>query len=153
MLEVILLHLYYHGGSANHGCEAIVRSTNGILNTPMTLWSFDPIEDRNYLNNLDITIKDDQYNPIKYKSPAYLLCAIEHKLLGNDYAFTKKGHKSFLREVHRNDLCLSIGGDNYCYSGVEELGYYNRMLKKKGAKTVLWGCSVDSDVLDRKSVV
>ena len=27
-----MIVLYYHGGSANHGCEAIVRSTYKILN-------------------------------------------------------------------------------------------------------------------------
>ena len=30
-----MINLYYHGGSANHGCEAIVRSTAKILNVPV----------------------------------------------------------------------------------------------------------------------
>ena len=28
-----MIKLYYHGSSENHGCEAIIRSTNKILNT------------------------------------------------------------------------------------------------------------------------
>ena len=72
---------------------------------------------------------------------------MEHKLLGSDYGFVREGHRDFLREVHTGDICLSIGGDNYCYSGVENLGFYNKMLKKAGAKTVLWGCSIEPSVL------
>lgn len=47
---------------------------------------------------------------------------------------------------------MSIGGDNYCYSGVDKLGYYNRMIHEKGAKTVLWGCSVEPSVLNDKVI-
>ena len=34
-----MINLYYHGGSANHGCEAIVRSTAKILNVPIRLFT------------------------------------------------------------------------------------------------------------------
>ena len=39
------IRLYYHGGSANHGCEAIVRSTAKILGVEPTLFSASPDED------------------------------------------------------------------------------------------------------------
>ena len=32
-MEEKMIKLYYHGSSENHGCEAIIRSTNKILNT------------------------------------------------------------------------------------------------------------------------
>ena len=43
--------LYGHGGSANHGCEALVRTTAELLdykNNRITLASFRPDDDRKY---------------------------------------------------------------------------------------------------------
>ncbi len=142
-----MIHLYYHGGSANHGCEAIVRSTDAILDRPLTLWSTAPEEDRKYGLDRIVDLRWDVQSTVKKGSVEYFRCALEHKLLGSDYRFMKAFHKTFLNEVRPGDICMSIGGDNYCYSGVEDLGYYNRMLKSRGAKTVLWGCSVDPTVL------
>ena len=42
------LLLYPHGGSGNHGCEAIVRSTLKIMPADATLFSDNPDEDRRY---------------------------------------------------------------------------------------------------------
>jgi polysaccharide pyruvyl transferase WcaK-like protein len=42
-------------------------------------------------------------------------------------------------------LCLSIGGDNYCYGIPRWIYYTNRKAIEKGSKTVFWGCSVDPD--------
>ena len=41
------LLLYPHGGSGNHGCEAIVRSTLKMIPTA-TLFSSNPDEDKRY---------------------------------------------------------------------------------------------------------
>ena len=147
-----MLHLYYHGGSANHGCEAIVRSTAKILNQPLTLWSKTPDEDIRYGLGMVADVRSDIYKPVKKRSLSYIQCALEHKLAGSDYGFVRAGHRELLQAVRPGDFCLSIGGDNYCYSGVEELGYYNRMLKKKGAKTVLWGCSVEPSSLSKEVI-
>ena len=39
------IYLYAHGGSGNHGCEAIVRSTLDLLkDTPFEKKNFDIIE-------------------------------------------------------------------------------------------------------------
>ena len=147
-----MIHLYYHGGSANHGCEAIVRSTEKILDHPMTLWTTAPEEDRAYGLDRIVTVRHDVPTPIRRGSLSYYRCALEHKLTGSDYLFTRKLHETLLEGIRPGDICMSIGGDNYCYSGVEDLGYYNRMLKSRGARTVLWGCSVDPAVLTREVV-
>lgn len=147
-----MIHLYYHGGSANHGCEAIVRSTKKLLKEQMVLWSSSPEEDRCYGIDKIVSLRHDVQTPAKKKSLVYYLCALEHKMLGSDYSFTKIQHKTLLKEIRPGDICISIGGDNYCYSGVENLGYFNRMLKSRGAKTVLWGCSVDPHILTKTVV-
>ena len=42
--------LYMHGGSGNHGCEAIVRTTAQLLGGPkdLVLWSWAKEEDFRY---------------------------------------------------------------------------------------------------------
>lgn len=142
-----MINLYYHGGSANHGCEAIVRSTTKILDVPVRLFTTSPEEDIQYGLKEIVEVVADRERKLEKKSLEYLLCAIKHKLTGTDYEFVKHSHRDFLRQISKGDICLSIGGDNYCYNGVDRLGYYNRMLRKKGAKTVLWGCSIEPSIL------
>lgn len=42
------VYFYFHAGSANHGCEAIVRSTQAMLNVRPILFSDSPEQDRDY---------------------------------------------------------------------------------------------------------
>ena len=142
-----MIVLYYHGGSANHGCEAIVRSTQCILSQPLTLFSSAADEDILYHLDRIVTVCEDTYVPVREDSPRYLISAACRKLHQSDFKFIEFGHKSFFSAIHKGDICLSIGGDNYCYAGTDKLGYYNIILHRKGAKTVLWGCSIEPSVL------
>lgn len=142
-----MIHLYYHAGSGNHGCEAIVRSTVKMLGQPMTLWSVSPDEDYAYRLNDVIKIDEDKADALSKTWWKYYYSAISHKLTGSDYRFIQMTHSAFRKAVKPGDICLSIGGDNYCYSGTDILGYYNRMLRERGAKTVLWGCSIEPDCI------
>ena len=59
-MDVGKVILYAHGGSANHGCEAIVRSTMQILNDKFSqfiLFSNEPAEDERYEINKLANIK------------------------------------------------------------------------------------------------
>lgn len=135
--------MYYHGGSGNHGCEAIVRSTCKILNREMTLYSSLPEEDFKY--NLDsvVNIKPDLKRNLNRKSIEYIASVLSHYIRKDDYGFIVNMNKSFFSDAEKGDIYLSIGGDNYCYKGTDILSYYNEKLHKCGAKTVLWGCSVE----------
>lgn len=51
-------------------------------------------------------------------------------------------------------LNISIGGDNYCYENMlERLIMSNRMFHSGGAKTVLYGCSIEPEVLKSKEII
>lgn len=139
--------LYYHVGSENHGCEAIVRSTAKILNTDLILYSRNPDSDRSYGIDKVVKLKEDTNKPVEYHSVKWFIAALHYKLTNTDYIAIKYAHREFFSQVREGDICLSIGGDNYCYSGQDIIGYYNRVLHEKRAKTVLWGCSVEPDVL------
>lgn len=147
-----MIGLYYHGGSANHGCEAIVRSTYKILNEPITLFSSSIDEEKKYGVDNIVNVEEDVYRPVKRSSLRYIDSALYSKIYRSDYKFIKYGHRKFLDSISKGDICLSIGGDNYCYAGTDKLGFYNRMLHEKGAKTVLWGCSIEPSALTEKVI-
>ena len=141
-----MINLYYHGGSENHGCEAIVRSTAKMLNTQLTLWSTAPDADVAYGVNDIVNVVEDTKQP---PTGARLFeSKVHHKLTGSDYLYTKFEHEAFFSSVRPGDICFSIGGDNYCYGGKEYLGYYNRIIHEKGGKTVFWGCSFEPSEMD-----
>ncbi len=62
-----MINLYYHGGSANHGCEAIVRSTAKILNVPIRLFTNSPEEDIEYDLKQVVEIVEDKETKDKQK--------------------------------------------------------------------------------------
>ena len=141
-----MIKLYYHGGSGNHGCEAIVRSTAKILDVPLTLWSSAPESDRAYGLDHVIQLHEDRKAPLRGLDS--LAFKVHHKLTGSDYLYTTSAHKAFFSSVRAGDIYLSIGGDNYCYAGKDILGHYNEAIHKRGAKTVFWGCSFEPTDMD-----
>ena len=147
-----MIHLYYHGGSGNHGCEAIVRATLGILEQDAVLHTSNIASDRAYGLHQVTALAEDVVKLLSRRSLRYLLFALHHKLTGSDYLYTRFAHDDFFSAVRKGDVCLSIGGDNYCYKGTDVLAHYNRVLKKRGAKTVLWGCSVEPELLKNPAV-
>lgn len=141
-----MINLYYHCGSANHGCEAIVRSTAKMLNTQLTLWSTAPDADIAYgIDGIVNVVEDTKQPPTGARLFEF---KVHHKLTGSDYLYTKFEHEDFFSSVRPGDICFSIGGDNYCYGGKEYLGYYNRIIHEKGGKTVFWGCSFEPSEMD-----
>lgn len=133
--------MYYHGGSGNHGCEAIVRATNKILGGNMILYSSEVPEDAQYQIDEIVSLQED--SGVRLQSLKNLFAAVMHKIRKDDYVYICLSHAAFFKEVSKGDIYLSIGGDNYCYKGQDILGYYNKRLHDKGAKTVLWGCSFE----------
>lgn len=56
------------------------------------------------------------------------------------------------KNLHR--LNISIGGDNYCYDNMlDRLISANRMFHRQGAKTVLYGCSIEPELLKRPEIM
>lgn len=141
--------MYYHCGSKNHGCEAIVRSTQKILNLQMFLYTSAIDEDKMYGVDSAINLQNDTESPLKRWSLKFVWAAVFNKIFHNDCKYIQLSHYDFFKSASRNDIYLSVGGDNYCYKGRDILGYYNNLLHRKGAKTVLWGCSFEpADMTD-----
>lgn len=139
---------YLHAGSANHGCEAIVRSSINILNDEVTLYSRVPELDTKYgIDEICDLHKDDKIL-LKVGSFRWIKAYLQTKLTGKIDLSMKYQYNSLISSVKNNDIYFSIGGDNYCYPGTEVLAAINSNIKKKGAKLVLWGCSVEPSLMD-----
>lgn len=147
------IFLYAHGGSGNHGCEAIVRSTAEILKDyKLTLISSKPEEDKLYgVDNICNIIKD-KTETLNKKSFDFLKAYIALKLRNNYLPMDKLWYKKAVSQINKGDIAISIGGDNYCYADVEKYTMLHDMMKKRGAKTVLWGCSVEPEVAKRTDI-
>lgn len=135
------LLLYPHGGSGNHGCEAIVRSTVRLTGAEATLFSNNVTEDRIYgLENV-CTIKAER-KPLQRQNASYWNALVRYHW-GDKDAFDKAVFAPIFKEARTCDYALSIGGDNYCYGAPNYIYLINKQLRRQGTKTVLWGCSID----------
>lgn len=140
--------LYAHGGSGNHGCEAIVRATTEILNGhKLTLISSKPEEDKVYGIDTLCTIIKDRKDKLNKCSLDFFKAYSSLKLRNDFIPIEKLHYKESFSYIKKGDIALSIGGDNYCYADVYKYKMFHEMAKGRGAKTVLWGCSVEPDVL------
>lgn len=115
--------LYFHGGSGNHGCEALVRTITDICDLKnVKLYSKAPEEDIKFgiqaeakQSNLDTEELEDNYEN-----------TIAYSIGGDNYSY---------------------------YYTAKILGNYNINFKKRGAKTTLIGCSINEDLFSFDDVV
>ena len=141
--------LYSHGGSGNHGCEAIVRGTYNVLKGQIDeLYSYRKDEDIKYgldklLTVCNHTCKHPRFSLKRIK--ASILIRLFHD---NEYS-EKITYDALLNNVNKGDIALSIGGDNYCYTSYKEYALLNKYLNMKGVKTVLWECSINPELIDK----
>ena len=149
-----MFNLYSHGGSGNHGCEAIVRSTIKVLNeNSVNVFSHNVDQDVKYGIDDICNLQKDTLSSIQRGSLKWLLSSIQSKITGRIDLKVKYQKKLLFENIHSGDICFSVGGDNYCYAGVEILGAVNHCLRKKHCKTVLWGCSVEPELLNNQQVI
>lgn len=147
-----MINLYIHGGSGNHGCEAIVRTTVKMIGQPIRLFSSCTKQDIQYGIDHICEVREDLDVPVKRGSAAWFTAAVQTKLTGKIHRLMRCRRKMLIDQVSAGDICISIGGDNYCYAGTELLAAVNHNLRRKGAKTVLWGCSVEPESLEESVI-
>ena len=122
--------IYGHGGSYNHGSEAITRSTITLLRNispecRVTLCSHFPEQD------------------------------MEFGLPANEFV-TRNPNGKTANEVYADAICkitpqtvcIHVGGDNYCYPNWQRYATIHYAALRRGARSILWSCSIDPDVID-----
>ncbi len=142
--------LFGHGGAYNHGAEAIVRTTVELIkknqfDAYIVLSSHFPDQDREFgLNYIvdkiipaDLSFKDDE----RYANN------FEDKLIA-----AQKMYEKALSEIDHNTICIGIGGDNYCYPNWHRQVIFLNTAKKCGARCVLWGCSIQPNMINEAMI-
>ena len=131
---------YFHAGSENHGCEAIVCATTDLLGVRPLLFSNDPAADARF--GIDEIAELKSLPPVSYS----FFEKLRIRLSGDKLAYHLRAEHE-AKAFPRNAVALSIGGDNYCYGDAYNwhLAGLNKSLHDRGVKTVLWGCSVDPE--------
>ena len=145
MLEPMKNVLYMHGGSGNHGCEAIVRTSAKLLGSPknVVLWSLNKHEDEIYgvADHVEKIITSEE---LRRFSPGYFEALFRRRILRQSDA----NMNVFLRETFQNNIAISIGGDNYCYPwSAQQAVELNHTIRKYAHATVLWACSIDPEAI------
>lgn len=137
--------LYMHTGSGNHGCEAIIRSTSKLLKGPkdLKLWSLSKNEEIRYgaENCFEEIVESEQ---LKRFSLSYFEALFRRIILRQSDAIMDV----FLKKIFKNNVAISIGGDNYCYEwSANQNIELNKKIRKYCKHSVLWGCSIDPEAI------
>lgn len=149
-MEIIL---YGNGSAGNHGCEAITRGTVALLGKEnnFIVQSAQPEDDGCY--GLDKVAKIWSAVSRVKKDMRFLSAYAKLKTTG---IYTDMDGLAYVPGIKRAakeaKLALSVGGDNYCYPGTEIYGWLNKEYHKNGLKTVLWGCSVEPEIVAKPNV-
>ncbi|MBR5614070.1 MAG: polysaccharide pyruvyl transferase family protein [Clostridia bacterium] len=136
--------IYQHGGSLNRGCEALARTVSKEIHkifaeADIVISSNSPQEDIEIEN-----VKIIKANGLKRKSAKYVFYHIDKRLFNIKWLENMiLSDKVSVKLGKSQDCCIAIGGDNYCYSKGKMLWPTDRILKKKGCKTMLWGASIE----------
>lgn len=145
--------LYFHGGSGNKGCEAIVRSTINILGGKNILvMSNNPQEDKAAALDKDCKIIRGNAN-IKRHSILDILIKGWFVVFKSMFFSYHILYRPLKNADWTDTIAISIGGDNYCYDGSAPLlAKVNRKIKQAGGVSVLWGCSIEESRMDDKLI-
>ncbi|MGN0549485.1 MAG: polysaccharide pyruvyl transferase family protein [Acutalibacteraceae bacterium] len=144
--------LFNHEGSKNHGCEAIVRGSMNIIENSdekaeFVLSSNNPSDDE-IINN--ITVKAAKTRDLTKVEK--LIAAVDLKINNSETYALQKMYSPIVSDAEDCDICLSVGGDTYCYGDNHGIQVLTRELKKRGKKTVLWGASIGAEDLSERKL-
>lgn len=145
--------LYGNGSAENHGCEAIVRGTAALLGSKHKyIVQSAGVEDDVRYGLSSIAELWPAACPAR-KDLRFLFAYLKMKITGR---YTDMDGLRYVPGIQcaakTCNMSLSVGGDNYCYPGTEIYGWLNREYRKNGIKTILWGCSVEPDVVAKPDV-
>jgi polysaccharide pyruvyl transferase WcaK-like protein len=138
--------LYGHGGSYNHGGEAIAKTTIQAIRAKypdanIVLSCHFPEQDKTFGVSADFII-----------APDYSLWEHEKKTESyqEKYSLAEKMYAEALSYIDEDTTCLAIGGDNYCYPPWHRQAVFHNTALCKKAKSILWSCSVELSMIDDK---
>ena len=144
--------LYQHAGSYNHGCEALATTVSSEIMrvTPdgeVYLCSHDAKEDREFaLPNIYKIVENKRW--LRRWTLPWLFYQVDKRTTNCKWLQEKiEIDRPCIKLAKDMDVCVAIGGDNYCYNKGKLYWPTERVIKKMGKRMMLWGCSVEPDEL------
>ena len=145
--------LYNHVGSANHGCEALVRTISNMLGGKnIVLLSETPKEEKKY-GITDIVVVYPAILNDKKSLIDFLYCYAKLKLKNNYFYMDVLPYKSAINKLDGEDVLVSIGGDIFCYKNYPKYNLLHQYALKKIKHSILIGCSIEQEVLADSSLI
>lgn len=144
-----MLYMFFTAGSGNRGCEAIVRGTCELLQKREKIVYTAALQE-------DVKVELDKlaecrrmYEPVSKIRGIWnhLVCWLSYHY-GTGKAQVKTIYKNVLQTIKKQDTCLVIGGDVYCYDKPYIYYRVNEILHK--SKRILWGCSIEPGAIDEE---
>ena len=132
--------LYGHGGAYNHGAEAIIRTTVDLVKS-------------RYPDSEIILSTHFKEQDLEYNLPVDTYCERDLKYVSLDKCSHERGkydnliYKSTIEKIKKDTICLSVGGDNYCYENWHRWKNIHEKAVEVGAKSILWSCSIEPSLI------
>lgn len=145
--------LYNHVGSANHGCEALVRTISEMLGENQTVVLSDaPQEEIKYGIDQKIRVYPSM---LQKKIPCldFLQAYMKLKINGNYFYMDILPYKAAIRNLDSEDILVSIGGDIFCYENYPKYNLLHQYALKYVKHSILLGCSIEPDLLKEKKLL
>lgn len=134
-------------GSINRGCEAIVRSTVKVLGArsgDVFLATFSPEQDMSVARDIGINLIPYAKYPTSVHRYLY---ALIRKIFKKSVAGQSVIQNHLFSRIGKEDICLNIGGDTYCYGRPIPSIALNNFTKKNSITNILWCCSIEKEII------
>lgn len=141
--------IFNHGGSGNHGCEALVRTTARLFGTDqrVQVLSESPQQDLRYgVDELvQVVPATTAYSRM---TPAFLHAYMSLKAKKDYFEMDVLPYRKPIMGLKAQQIELSVGGDIYCYEDYRKFILLHEMIVHRGCKSVLLGCSLDEKLFE-----
>ena len=141
--------IYNHGGSGNHGCEALVRTVLHLFQDqqPIPVLSESPQQDLRYgIDTIAPVIPaTTAYSRL---SPGFVDAYLTLKAKGDYVKMDALPYQKPIKSLSSHQVELSVGGDIYCYEDYRKFIRLHSMITDRGCKSVLLGCSLEEPLFD-----
>ena len=141
--------IYNHGGSENHGCEALVRTVNNLIGKGKKLCLLSEVPQQDFHYNIQnvVTIEAAKRSYSKF-SGAFLKAYVHLKRTGDYFSMDILPYTKSLKNLKLGDVEISVGGDIYCYEDYPKFIKLHELIYKRGCKTILLGCSLEKKLFE-----
>lgn len=144
------IFVFGHGSGINRGCEAIIRSISDLIvgefDAEVTVCAVDATYDRT-LNYTNIN-KFIDYPRFRKGSVKWIINKIDERFFSKGKLTLSVCHKNIINEISKSDICISVGGDNYCYSDPYRYYAIDYYVKKLNKPLIMYGASIEPTMMN-----